>query len=225
MRTQLAAATAAVALLAGTSAMALDPSFDPVLSTSNSNQNTTSNSNLPLQSRPGGVSSGERANDSGEGMPPHSLGLPAERYGYPAGYNTPTYYPAPAYYPTYTYPAPAYVAPTYVAPGYVAPAVYGTPVYGTPVYGTTVVTPAPAPIPATTNLIGYEVVDVQGVRLGTISNLELLSDRQTYAMVFLDPAFGSRTVAVAMSRMQYSTPGRLLVTATAADIQATPTWR
>ena len=75
MKFRLVAATAAAALLVGSPAFAIDPSFDPVLAAGNSNQNTTSSPNLPLQSHPGAVSSGERSNDPGEGMPPHSAGL------------------------------------------------------------------------------------------------------------------------------------------------------
>ncbi|MGE0719298.1 MAG: PRC-barrel domain-containing protein [Alphaproteobacteria bacterium] len=232
MRSPLFAATAVVALLAGAApTLALDPSYDPVLSTvNNARQDTTSNPNLPLQSRPGGVSSGERGNDPGEGMPPHSVGLAPTARGYPTGYPYPTTYyaPGPVYYST-TYPAATTTYVTPAAPTVVAPAVVpGTTTYVTttaPYYGPTVVGSPPVTFATMNSTVGNEVVDVTGMRLGTITGIESASDGRSYAVVSLDPIHGARTVGMPIERLQHSSVGRVMVTATADQVYASPTWR
>ncbi|WP_374442551.1 PRC-barrel domain-containing protein [Stella sp.] len=200
MKIQFAAATAAIALLAGVPAMAADPAFDPVLSVSGSNQNTTANPALPLQSRPGAVPSGERSNDPGEGMPPHSPGLAPTSYAPPPS-SGPVYYPQPAYY------VPA-------QPVYYAPAV-ATPVVAAPVAGASV-----------GGLVGAEVTDMYGVRVGQVTDVQIMPDRRAFAIVGLGPWPGQveRRVALPLEAMHHSTAGRLAYNSTADQIRALPTF-
>lgn len=201
MKIQIAAATAAIALLAGAPAMATDPSFDPVLSVSGSpRDNTTANPLLPLQSRPGAVPSGERSNDPGEGMPPHSPGLAPTSYAPPPS-SGPVYYTTQPTY--YVAPQPVYYAPaatTYVVPGTVVSASVG-------------------------NLVGSEVTDMYGMRVGQVTDVQIMPDRTAYAIVGLGPWAGQveRTVALPLDRMHHSTAGRVAYAATADQIRATPT--
>ncbi len=204
MKIPFVAATAALALLAGAPALAADPSFDPVLSTSNSNQNTTSSPNLPLQSRPGSVPSGERSNDAGEGMPPHSPGLAPTYYAPPS--SAPVYYAQPTYYTQPTYPPPPAYAP--------AVTTYTTP--GVPV----------GPGLSVNGLIGSQVSDMYGSRVGQVMDIVIMPDRSPIAVVGLGQWPGSieRVISLPLEHMHHSTSGGLAFNATADQIRAMPSY-
>ena len=215
MKIQFAAATAAIALLAGAPAFAVDPAFDPVLSVSSSNQNTTANSSLPLQSRAGAMPSGERSNDPGEGMPPHSPGLAPTGYAVPGSgpvYYTsqPTYYVPPSQPVYYNQPVTTYVVP------------------GTVVGPTAVVAPAPVVVPGSSigGLVGAEVTDMYGMRVGQVTDVQIMPDRSAVAIVGLGawPGQVDRTIVLPLDRMHHSTAGRLAFNATADQIRSTPTY-
>ncbi|BBK44052.1 hypothetical protein STVA_40720 [Allostella vacuolata] len=199
MKIQLAAATAAIALLVGAPAIA-DPAFDPVLG-------TNANANDPVMSRPGAPSSGERSNDSGEGMPPHSPGVASSSGTYYAPDTRPTYYTQPTYYvpaqPVY-YNQPV----TVVTPG--------------PVMTSTVVTSGAS----INGLVGSEVTDMYGNRVGQLMDIQIMPDRRAIAVIGLGswPGQVDRTIALPLDRMHHSTPGRLAYAATADQIRAVPTY-
>ena len=207
MKIQLAAATAAIALLVGAPAIA-DPAFDPVLG-------TNANANNPVMSRPGAPSSGERSNDPGEGMPPHSPG---------AASSGGTYYapdPRPAYSTQPTYYVPS--QPTYYVPS--QPVYYNQPV--------TVVTPGPVvtspvvtPGVSIHGLIGSEVTDMYGNRIGQLTDIQIMPDQRAFALIGLGswPGQVDRTIALPLDRMHHSTAGRLAYAATADQIRAVPTY-
>lgn len=205
MKMQLAAATAAIALFAGHSAMATDASFDPVLSSSNWNQSTTSNPQLPLQSRAGAPTSGERTGDPGTGMPPHSPGLAPTSYD-----------PPPSSGPVY------YTQPTYYVPA--QPVYYSQPVVVTQ----PVVVSQPVATGGTSigGLVGAEVTDMYGMRVGQVTDIQIMPDRTPYAIVGLGswPGQVERTIALPLNRMHHSTGGRLAYAATADQIRAVPTY-
>lgn len=205
MKIQFVAATAAIALFAGTPAMAIDPAFDPVLSTSNSNENTTPSPNLPLQSRPGAVPSGERAGNSGEGMPPHSAGLAPTYYAPPS--SAPAYYTQPVYY---TQPTTYYVPPV---------ATYTPPVV-------TYTTPSVAVGPGTSinGLIGSQVSDMHGIRVGQVTDVVIVPNRAPLAVVGLGqmPGTVERTIALPLDHMHHSTSGGLAFAATSDQIWSMP---